>query len=140
MGAPEERLMRGAEIRRHAQGRKSESLQAVAGELDPQMPEFIDGFVFGTIWDRPGLSFEERMLIAIGALASQGKTDQLVNYLFGGFDAGVPPRKMKEAIVMAFVYGGFPNASSAMMLWRDVVERARRRGIEVNLGDDDVEA
>lgn len=140
MSAHEDRMARGADIRRRAQGEKSESLHAVAATLDPQMPEFIDSFVFGTIWARPGLSFEQRMLIAIGALAAQGKPDQLRNYLFGALHDGMPARQVHEAVVMAFVYGGFPNASSAMMCWRDVVARARRHGMTVDLDDAELEA
>lgn len=101
--------------------------------LDPELPDFIDQFVFGTVWARPGLSFEERMLIAIGALAAQGKPDQLRNYLFGALYEGIPATKVQETIVMSFVYGGFPNSVTSLMCWRDVVERARRQGIQVEL-------
>jgi 4-carboxymuconolactone decarboxylase len=126
-------LDQGAAIRRRAQGAKSDSMQTIAADLDAEMPDFVDGFVFGTIWTRPGLSFEERMLVAISALAAQGKGDQLRNYLFGALYEGMSARKVQETLVMMFVYGGFPNASSMLLLWRETIERARRQGLKVDL-------
>lgn len=122
------RIEEGRAIRARAQGAKHEALRARSAEWDPTTPDIIDDFVFGTIWNRPGLEFEERMLIAIGMLAAQGKTTQLINYLFGAIQDGMDVDKIHEAVVMSFVYGGFPNASSAMQTWTDVRERARRQG------------
>lgn len=123
----------GAAIRGRAQGEKTEKLQEIAGTLDPDLPGIIDSFVFGTFWARPGLEFEERMLVAIGALAASGRPNQLRNYLFGALEDGIAPIKIHEAVMMTFVYGGFPNAIDAMRTWKDTVESARRRGIAVDL-------
>jgi 4-carboxymuconolactone decarboxylase len=120
-----------ADRRRRAQGQRSDALQAEFMRLDLGAARWADDFVFGEVWGRPGLAHEERMIVAITALAAQGNTNQLRNYLFGAVQDGVPPRKIHEALVMLVVYVGFPTALGALAVWRDVRESCARRGIEL---------
>ncbi len=103
--------------------------------LDPGLAEWVDQFVFGEVWGRPGLSEPERMLVAISALAATGRPDQLRAYLFGALHAGVPAVKLHETLVMQAVYAGFPAAIGALGVWREVVGAARRQGLDVELPD-----
>lgn len=119
--------------RRQAQGAKADKLQEALAALDPQLVEWADGFIFGEVWGREGLSFEERMLVAISQLAATNRPVQLKNYLFGALEAGIPARKIHEALIMLTVYTGFPNALGAMACWDEVCAASRRRGID--LGD-----
>ncbi|MGH3320964.1 MAG: carboxymuconolactone decarboxylase family protein [Streptosporangiaceae bacterium] len=122
----------GRERRRRVQGPKSEQLQRAVADLDPQLAEWVDSFVFGEVWARPGLTEQERMLVAITALAAAEHPEQLRAYLFGALHAGVPADKIHEALVMLTVYAGFPVSLRALSLWRDVTESARRQGVEVD--------
>jgi 4-carboxymuconolactone decarboxylase len=123
----------GRSRRRRAQGAKADQLQAALAKLDPQLVEWADGFIFGEVWGRPGLSFEERMLVAISQLAATNRPTQLKNYLFGAIEAGMPAIKIHEALVMLTVYTGFPNALGALACWDEVCVSLRRRGVD--LGD-----
>lgn len=125
----------GAQRRRRAQGPRSEELRAAVAALDPGLAEWVDRFVFGDVWGRPGLSEPERMLVAVSALAATGHSDQLRAYLFGALHAGVPAVKLHETLVMQAVYAGFPAAIGALGVWREVVSAARRQGLEVELPD-----
>ena len=116
----------GAAGRRLAQGRKSDVLQARLTELDPGMARWADEFVFGEVWARDGLSFEERSLVAVGVLAATDRMDMLRNYLHGALQRGVPEEKLREALVMQVVYAGFPLAIKALAEL-DGVLRAHRR-------------
>jgi 4-carboxymuconolactone decarboxylase len=132
--APSERSPRtpsGSELRRRAQGAKTGALQKALGQLDPELAEWADSFIFGQVWTRDGLEFEERMLVAITALAATEHPAQLKNYLFGAIEAGIPARKLHEALVMLVVYAGFPAALGSLTCWREVVESLRRRGIDL---------
>jgi 4-carboxymuconolactone decarboxylase len=119
----------GARRRRRAQGAKADRLQVELARLDPELARWADDFVFGEVWGREGLSFEERMLVAISQLAATGRTQQLRNYLFGAVQAGVDPRKIQETLVMLTVYTGFPNAIAALATWAEVSESAGRQGL-----------
>lgn len=121
------RVRQGAEIRSRAQGARTEDLFAVVRSLDPELPEWVDSFVFGTVWARPGLAFEERVLVAIGALAAGSHTAQLRTYLHGALQAGIAEEKIHEVLMMMVVYAGFPPAMNALDLWNDVRRSHQRR-------------
>jgi 4-carboxymuconolactone decarboxylase len=125
----------GAERRRRAQGPRTEELRAAVAALDPGLAQWVDEFVFGEVWGRPGLSEGERMLVAVSALAATSRPDQLRAYLFGALHAGVPAVKLHEALVMQAVYAGFPAAIAALGVWREVLASARRQGLAVELPD-----
>lgn len=125
----------GRERRNRAQGARVEQLTEVMASLDPQLPVWADDFIFGQLWGREGISFEERMLVAITALAATEHTDQLRNYLHGALQDGMSARKIHEALVMMVVYAGFPTALTSLVVWKEVVAAARRRGLELDLGE-----
>ena len=116
----ERRAERGRELRERAQGAKAEALQQALSSLDPDAAAWADEFIFGTVWDRPGLEFEDRMLVAITALAAQGNSAQLRNYLHGALQDGMPPEKIHEAMLMLVIYCGFPTALAALGVWKEV--------------------
>lgn len=126
-------LESGAALRRQVQGPKSETLQDGVKDLDAGLADWVDGFVFGDVWQRPGLSTEERLLTAVAMLASARNHDQLRAYLFGAVHNDVPPRKVQEVLAMVTVYAGFPSAIQALTVWHDVVAACRRQGFEVDL-------
>ena len=114
------RIAVGRALRERAQGEKAPALAAAMQALDPDLPEWSDGFIFGQVWNRPGLDFEPRMLVAISALASLGQIPQLRNYLHGALQAGIPAEAVRETLAMTCVYAGFPAGLNALDCWRQV--------------------
>jgi 4-carboxymuconolactone decarboxylase len=105
----------GRALRARAQGRHTDKLGAALAALDPDLLAYADGFIFGSVWEeRPELPFQDRMLVAITALAATGQTTQLGNYLHGALQDGIAPARIKEALKMLVVYIGFPAAISAL--------------------------
>lgn len=119
--------------RARAQGSRHEALHANLGTIDPRLQGFADDFIFGQVWDGDGATPDDRQLVAIVALASTGRSDQLRNYLHGALQAGIDPRRVHESLLMLIVYVGFPAAIGALVVWREVVWSARRRGMEVDV-------
>ncbi len=119
----------GAARRERAQGARADKLQAVLAAIDPQFAEWADDFIFGQVWGRPGLSQDERMLVAITALAAGGHTHLMKNYLHGALQAGIPPEKLHEALAMLIVYCGFPPTVIALSEWRQVFDAAVKQGV-----------
>lgn len=122
----------GAQRRRRAQGPKTEAIQQAVVDLDPQVGEWVNRFVFGELWGRPGMDEDDRQLVAITALAATRQTDQLRVYLFGALHRGIPARRIHEALVMLSVYVGFPVALQSLKLWAEVVAAAKRQGVDVS--------
>ncbi len=119
----------GAARRQRALGSKANVLRDLQVAVDPEMADWADDFIFGKVWGREGLSEQERMLLAISALAGSGQVDLMKNYLHGALQAGVPVRKIHEAIVQNVVYVGFPNTFRAVHAWRAVLSSAVRAGV-----------
>lgn len=101
--------------------------------FDEGLADYADDFIFGQIWGRPGLSFEDRMLVAITALAATGHPNQLRLYLHGALQDGMPASKIHEVMVMLTVYAGFPTAMDGMIAWQEVLASARKQGLAVDL-------
>jgi 4-carboxymuconolactone decarboxylase len=123
----------GTQRRRRMQGPKSEELMVTLDQLDERVAGWVDEFVFGEVWERDGLGEADRLLVAITALASLGRTNQLRTYLFGALHAGESARRIHEALVMLTVYAGFPAALDALATWCDVLASARRQGVSTDL-------
>jgi 4-carboxymuconolactone decarboxylase len=108
------RVSVGAGRRARAQGAKADDLQSALAELDPQIAQWADDFVFGQVWAVESLTHEEQMLVAIVALAATGRSRQLKNYLHGAVQYGIDTEKLHEALRMLTVYCGFPIAIEAL--------------------------
>jgi 4-carboxymuconolactone decarboxylase len=121
----------GAALRRRAQGAKSDKLQALLCSLDGGVGRWADEFVFGDVWGREGLAFEERMLVAIASLATQGKGATLRNYAHGALQEGISARKIQEVLVMLVVYAGFPTATNMLYEWKQALDTARAQGVTI---------
>jgi 4-carboxymuconolactone decarboxylase len=117
----------GRAIRERAQGAKAASLGQVLEDLDPALLDWADSFIFGTVWSRPGLEHDERMLVAIASLASLGHISQLRNYLHGALQDGMPEDKIHETLLMLCVYAGFPATLTALRCWKDALEAHHRQ-------------
>jgi 4-carboxymuconolactone decarboxylase len=114
------RAATGAALRGRVQGARSAELGAALSALDPDLRAWADGFIFGEVWTRPGISFEDRMMVAIVSLASCGQLAQLRNYLHGALQAGVDPVRIQESLKMLVVYVGFPAALAALAVYQEV--------------------
>ncbi|MBN9112199.1 MAG: carboxymuconolactone decarboxylase family protein [Pseudonocardia sp.] len=127
----------GRKIRLMMQGKKADTFEAIQRALDPEMFEWTEEFNFGTVWTRPGLDFDDRILIAITALAVQG--GPIRNYLHGAIQAGIDPMRIHETLVMLTPYAGFSVAMDALQVWGDVVRSERRRGAIVDCPVEDID-
>ena len=127
---------RGGALRARAQGEKHATLQKILVSYDRDMGGYVDEFIFGQVWQRPGLTFEERMLVAITALAATEHPNQLRNYLHGALQDGIPASKIQEVVVMLTVYCGFPVSLEAMTEWQSVLASVRKQGMALDIDED----
>ena len=118
----------GRRRRERAQGPKAESLQEIVRGYDEELPVIIDEVVFGRLWDRPSLSHEEQMLIAITALVMRDNQAQLRNYFYGALQDNISVHKLRDLTIMAAVYGGMPVTINARQLLAEVADSLRRQG------------
>lgn len=66
--------------------------------------------VYGELWNRPGLTIEERSMITVALLAAQGKSFELELHLLGSKNLGFSREKVEEMMRHIAHYCGWPTA------------------------------
>jgi 4-carboxymuconolactone decarboxylase len=77
--------------------------------------------LFGQVWNRQELSPKERSLVTVAALTTGGNTDQLVYHLGLAKENGATDEELIEAITHLAFHAGWPKATSAMTVARQVL-------------------
>ena len=109
-------------------------------ELAPGMNRLVEEAVWGSIWARPGLALDDRMLAVLSALAAQQCLPPLRRYIGAALHMGISPRTIQEVFIHCGLYCGFPAISNALALANEVFGE---RGVEVaktEMPDPDAEA
>lgn len=99
-------------------GRKViESLQEIA----PDLARYVIEFPFGDIYQRPGLSLQQRELVTVSGLTALGHCQpQLKVHVNGALNVGCKPEEIVETIIQMSVYAGFPAALNGMFSAKEV--------------------
>jgi 4-carboxymuconolactone decarboxylase len=98
--------------------------RALGAATDYTMPmqEFITANAWGNVWQRPGLDLKTRSLITVAMLAAQGKQHELKAHVRGAIHNGATQEELREVMLHATVYCGFPTAIDAFRSVTEVVE------------------
>ena len=98
--------------------------RAFAGATDYTLPmqEFITRNAWGNVWQRPGLDLRTRSLVTVAMLTALGKQHELKGHVRGALNNGVTPEELREVMLHATVYCGFPTAIEAFRTVAEVVE------------------
>jgi 4-carboxymuconolactone decarboxylase len=97
-------------------------------DLDPELENYIVEFAFGDIYSREGLTHEQRTLITISSLVTQGLEPQLKLHINTGLTIGLTPKEIVGAIIHLLPYTGFPRVLNALKVAKEVFAQ---RGVKV---------
>jgi 4-carboxymuconolactone decarboxylase len=97
------------------------ALGAATDHTQP-MQEFITRNAWGNVWQRPGLDLKTRSLITVAMLTAQGKQHELKAHARGALNNGATPEELREVMLHATVYCGFPTAIDAFRSVTEVIE------------------
>ena len=86
------------------------------------MQEFITRNAWGNVWQRPGLDLKTRSLVTVAMLAALGKQQELKGHVRGALNNGATPEELREVMLHATVYCGYPTAIEAFRSVAEVVE------------------
>jgi len=99
-------------------------IAARVSDLEEALGPLADAAIdwgFGELWSRPQLSQRDRSLLIVAMLAVTGRDNQLTFHVPGALNNGVSREELEEVILMVSVYAGFPVASSAMRIVRELI-------------------
>ena len=97
-------------------------------DLDPELENYIVEFAFGDIYSREGLTHEQRTLVTIASVATQGLEPQLKLHVNTGLTIGLTPKEIVGAIIHLLPYTGFPRVLNALKVVKEVFAQ---RGVKV---------
>ena len=105
--------------------KSSDGAKKLIGDFSPKLVELTDQVLFDDIWERKELSKRDRSLITVAALISLNRPDQLRFHLGKAVENGVKKEELIEAITHLAFYSGWPSAMTAIMLAKDLFEKAQ---------------
>jgi 4-carboxymuconolactone decarboxylase len=92
-------------------------------DIAPDVGEYIVDFGYGEIYSRPGLTNQQRALVTIASLVTQGTERQLELHVNTGLTAGLTSTEIVESIIHLIPYTGFPRVLNALYVVKQVFEQ-----------------
>ncbi len=80
----------------------------------PKLMELNEQFIFGDIWERPGLSKRDRSLITVATLVALYRINELPFHSARARENGVSHDELAELFTHLAFYAGWPSAMTAM--------------------------
>ena len=97
-----------------------------ATDFNKDLQDLINGYVWGTIWARPGLDLKTRSLITIAMLIPQSRPEELKLHIRAALRNGVTEAELKELLIHATVYCGYPAVLDAFRVAQEVINEFKR--------------
>lgn len=92
------------------------------------------GRSFGQATKSEDLTEQHQSLILIAANTANGDLKKLAQALTVGLDAGLTINEIKEAIVHAYAYCGFPRSIRGLQIFMTVLNERKDKGIQDKVG------
>jgi len=90
------------------------------GSVAPGLVDYTTNFLFRDLWLRPGLAPRDRSLVTVAALIAAGQAAQITFHLGRAMDNGLSRDQAAEVVTHLAFYAGWPNAMSALAVFKDV--------------------
>ncbi|CAA0105842.1 carboxymuconolactone decarboxylase family protein [Zhongshania aliphaticivorans] len=93
-----------------------------ATAFDMPLQEAAMEHAWGGVWAREGLDRKTRSMVTVSMLIAQQAHGELKGHVRGALNNGVSPDELREIIMHAAAYCGYPAALSAMRVAREVID------------------
>lgn len=105
-----------------AEAQRAEQVSRNFATVSAGLVKFTTDTVFNDLWLRPDLAPRDRSLITVSALVANGQVAQIPFHLNKAMDNGVTEQQAGEALTQLAFYAGWPNAFSALPVFKQVLE------------------
>jgi 4-carboxymuconolactone decarboxylase len=129
-GSPHERGLR--KLQEYTLPESGSTHLKIAEDLDdiaPDVGKYIVDFGYGELYSRPGLTNQQRALITIASLVSQGTERELELHINTGLTAGLTSTEIVESVIHLIGYTGFPRVLNALYVVKKVF---KERQVEIS--------
>ena len=87
-----------------------EKRMAASGEFGAPLQTIINAYVYGDIWERPGLSDDIRSLVMLGITAASNKPAEFRVHARGALANGCTREQVQDVLLLVAMYCGIPAA------------------------------
>jgi 4-carboxymuconolactone decarboxylase len=87
-----------------------EKRMAAAGEFGAPLQNIINAYVYGDIWERPGLPNDVRSLVMLGITAASNKPAEFRVHAKGALANGCTKSQVQDVLLLVAMYCGVPAA------------------------------
>jgi 4-carboxymuconolactone decarboxylase len=115
-----ERYARGLELVKEMLGEERAKAIAERAKLYPDWDVYTKEFLFGEIWQRPGLDRRTRSLITVAGLTALGKEVELGVHVRGALNNGASKDEIVEVLMHMAFYAGWPATVSALRVATEI--------------------
>lgn len=108
------------DVRRQVWGARAEAIEQGLKDIDPDLAALITDVVYDDVFAREGLELKTKELLAVAHLISVGSEAELKTHMYGALYCGSSLRELKETILHAAMFVGFPRALAAMKVLKEL--------------------
>ena len=106
-------------------GKAKRAIERRLTHLDPDLERYVREFAYGEIYNRSsrktGLDTKTQEFLATAMLMALGNTLEIKTHLQGALNAGASEQELREVILFAIPYLGFPRAIGAMQALKELL-------------------
>src|ERR1700720_2747224 len=106
-----------------AQSQQPASARDAVRDVVPDLIGYTEKWLFGEVWERPGLKKRDRSLIVVATLIALGRERPRVGHLNRAMDNGVTKDEISEIIPHPAFNAGGPAAMTAAQIAKDVFDK-----------------
>lgn len=100
-----------------------------ASELTGEFQDLLTRYVWGDIWQRPGLDDRTRRVLVLGTLMALGRWEEFALHVRAAVEqGGFTPADIQEIALQQAVYCGVPTANHALAVAQRALEPPTARG------------
>lgn len=99
--------------------------------FDKGMAKDLSMFITGQMYARERIPHPTRQMVAVAALTSLGKIEELKLHLYAGLNVGCAPQELAEVIFQCGIYAGMPAVNQALKTLREVLQERGQWPLEV---------
>ncbi|MBP2585684.1 3-oxoadipate enol-lactonase/4-carboxymuconolactone decarboxylase [Streptomyces sp. PvR006] len=96
--------------------------QALAHDAGGAFQDLVTRYAWGEVWSRDGLDRRTRSVVTLTALIAGGHREALADHTRAALRNGLSAEELREIVLHAGVYCGFPAAETALRVIARVVE------------------
>jgi thiamine pyrophosphokinase len=101
-------------------GEKAKAIEQGLQDLDPDLAKLIIEVAYDNVFERPDLDLKTKELLAIAHLIHLGSESEIKTHIYGALNCGANLEDIKETILHAAMFIGFPKAMFAMKILKSI--------------------